>query len=159
MKITDSTWHKKQCQSAFTIAEAMVAAVLVGFAWISLGAAIGMSLSLVQANREDLRATQIMVQKMEQLRLYNWAELQNTAYVKPEFKEYFDSARNTAPLYSGNVTVSLDPPNFPANYQNKVLSVTVSISWTSYNGGHATTHKRQMQTYVAQYGMNTFTAL
>ena len=157
MKITDSTSPRKLRQSAFTLAEAVVAAALIGFCWISLGAAIGMSLSLAQANREDLRATQIMVQKMEQFRLYNWAQVQDTAYVPKTFQEYFDPVRKKGPLYSG--TVKPFAPNVPANYQNKILSLTVSISWTNYSGGHAVPHTRRMQTYVAQYGLNTYTAL
>lgn len=159
MKLTDSTWQRKQRQSAFTVAEALVAAVLVGLSWISLGAAIGMSLSLAQANREDLRATQIMVQKMEQFRLYNWAQVNDAAYVPQNFQEYFDPAHKKGPQYSGTVNVVANPPSLPANYQGKVVSVTVSVSWTSYNGGHAIPHTRTMQTYVAQYGMNTYTAL
>lgn len=159
MKLTNSRCRRKQCQSAFTVVEALVAAVLIGLSWISLGATIGMSLSLAQANREDLRATQIMVQKMEQFRLYNWAQVQDVAYVPKKFQESFDPAHNKGPQYTGTVNVVPNPPNLPANYQSKVMSVTVSISWTSYNGGHAIPHTRTMQTYVAQYGMNNYTAL
>lgn len=159
MKLTKSVSRRELRQSAFTIAEAVVAAALIGFCWISLGAAIGMSLSLAQSNREDLRATQIMVQKMEQFRLYNWDQVHDAAYVPVKFQDYFDPAHNKGPQYTGSVNVVTNPPNLPANYQGKMVSVTVSISWTSYNGGHAITHTREMQTYVAQYGMNTFTAL
>jgi Tfp pilus assembly protein PilV len=157
MRITNPIRRKRQRQSAFTIAEAVVSALLIGLCWISLGAAIGMSLSLARGNREDLRATQILVQKMEQFRLYNWAQLQDAAYVPDTFQEYFDPNLKKGPVYSGTVT-NYVPTSLPANYQNKVRSIVVSLSWTSYNGGKAIPHNRSMQTYVAQYGMNTFTA-
>src|SRR5579859_7148097 len=99
MRITIPIRRKRQRQSAFTIAEAVVSALLIGLCWISLGAAIGMSLSLAQGNREDLRATQILVQKMEQFRLYNWAQLQDAAYVPDTFQEYLDPNLKKGPVY------------------------------------------------------------
>jgi len=158
MRLNNLSCRKRQRQSGFTVAEAVVGALLIGLSWISLGAAIGMSLSLAQGNREDLRATQILVQKMEQFRLYNWAQVHDANYVPTEFQESFDPAHNKGPQYLGTVNVAPNPPNMPANYQGKMVSVTVSVTWTSYNGGKAIPHSRSMQTYVAQYGMNTFTA-
>ena len=95
---------------------------------------------------------------MEQFRLYNWAQVNDVAYVPQSFQEYFDPTKNKEPLYSGTVNVTTNPPGLPANYQNKMVSVTISISWTNYNGGHVIPHTRSMETYVAQYGINAYTA-
>jgi hypothetical protein len=133
-----------------------VSAALVGFSWISLSAAIGMSMSLVERNREDLRATQIMLQKMEQIRLYNWDQLRDTTnYVKRTFQTYFDPASNGGPLYSGTVS-NVVPASLPAAYRNKTRLITVSVTWTSNIASRPISHSRSMQTYVAEFGLNPY---
>lgn len=114
-----------------------------------------MGFSTVQATREDLRATQVMVQKMETLRLYNWTELQASNYIKPTFTTYFDPTTSKGVLYAGQITLAT-PTGLPANYKDQMYSVTVSVCWTNYVRGQAIVHNREMQTYAALYGIQNY---
>ena len=53
----------------FTFAEVLVAVVLVSIMVVSLNAAFSAGFTLLKLARENLRATQIMLQQMEILRL------------------------------------------------------------------------------------------
>src|SRR6266498_2256567 len=74
---------------AYSIVEVMVAVFLLGIFIISLFAGLSSGFAVVQLARENLRATQILVQKMESVRLYNWTELTNSAYFKLSFKDWY----------------------------------------------------------------------
>lgn len=154
MKLKGQTRHKNS-EAAFTLAEVAVASGIIGISCLSLIIALSAGFSTVQATREDLRATQIMVQKMETLRLYNWSELQATNYVSPTFSTYFDPTTSKGALYVGEVTLDA-PTNLPSGYSSQIYSVTVSVSWTNYMGGHAIAHHRSMQTYSALYGIQNY---
>lgn len=154
MKIKGPTRLKK-CASAFTLAEVVIASGLIAISCTSLLIALSMGFSTVQANRENLRATQVMVQKMETLRLYNWSELQASNFFNPTFSEYFNPVSTNGVLYVGQISLSV-PTNLPSNYSNQVYTVTVSVCWTNYVRGQAIVHNRQMQTYAALYGIQNY---
>jgi len=153
MRLKGST--KRTRESAFTLAEVVVASGIIGISCISLVVALSMGFSTVQASREDLRATQVMVQKMETLRLYNWAEIQATNYMAPSFSQYFNPTATNGVLYVGQVTVDV-PTNLPSGYNNQILGITVSVSWTNYVRGQPIAHNRQMQSYAALYWIQNY---
>jgi prepilin-type N-terminal cleavage/methylation domain-containing protein len=55
--------------AAFTLIEVLVATLLIGIAFVSLYAGVSSALVQVQLAREDLRATQVLLEKSELLRL------------------------------------------------------------------------------------------
>ena len=66
---------------AFTIVEALVAACVVGVLFTSLYAGITAGFGALNSARENLRATQVMIDKMETLRLYSWNQEIGRAHV------------------------------------------------------------------------------
>lgn len=154
MKIEGPTRQKK-FDPAFTLAEVVIASGIIAISCVSLLIALSMGFSTVQANRENLRATQVMIEKMETLRLYNWGELQTTNFFNPTFSEYFNPLATNGVLYVGQISLSV-PTNLPANYTNQVYAVTVSVCWTNYVRGQPIIHNRQMQTYAALYGIQNY---
>src|SRR2546425_10206688 len=113
-----------RCQRAFTFVEVVVAAFLVGLMTLSLFACFSSGFAIIQSARENLRATQIMLQRMENVRLFTWNQvLDTTNYLKPTFAEYYDplGATNNAggALYTGFVSNSV-PTELPAAYQNNM---------------------------------------
>ena len=143
-------------KTAFTIAEVAVAVFILGTIGGGFCLALSSGFSMLQTTREDLRATQILMQKIEAIRLCTWSELANVS-----FQESYDPIGGTnAPagaVYFG--TVSVGPattiPN-TASYAPNMALVTVNLNWTNYNRGSAIPHSRQMQTQVARYGLQTY---
>ena len=147
---------------AYTLAEVMVSVFILAVMMISLYAGFYSGFALVKLSRENLRATQIMVQKLESARIYSWKQITNSAFLKTNFMDYYNPSgtnNNTAgAIYQGVVSVTT-PTNVPAAYQNKMRAITVSLYWTNYLQNPNTNviiRNRQMQTYYARYGMQDY---
>jgi hypothetical protein len=133
----------------------VLVAVLV-LTTISVAFYVGLSscFSVIKTSREEVRATQIMTQKLEGIRLCTWSELTNFS-----FKEPYDPLGTTngssGVYYFGTVTEG-PATNVPstASYQNNMCLVTVNLTWT--NNGGTGVHNRQMQTHYARYGLQGY---
>ncbi len=143
-------------RGGFTITEVVVAVLVL--ATISTAYYLGISscFSVVKTSQEDIRATQIMMQKLEAVRLCTWSELTNFS-----FREPYDpsgSTNNTSGIYYFG-TVAKGPatiiPN-TASYQNNMCLVTVNLVWTNNASTHPLVHNRQMQTLYARYGLQSY---
>jgi hypothetical protein len=113
------------------------------------------SFSQIKSSREDVRATQIMMQKLEAIRLCTWSELTNFS-----FKEPYDplATHGASSMYYFG-TVSKGPATaIPGNvsYQNNMSLVTVGLVWTNSGQGAPIVRNRQMQTHVARYGLQSY---
>src|SRR5687767_14388252 len=60
---------------AFSIIEVLVALAIAGVLFTSLYAGISAGFVVIETARENLRATQIMVEKLETIRLYTWEQI------------------------------------------------------------------------------------
>src|SRR6185369_12703303 len=63
---------------AFTLMEVMLAVVIVGVEFVSLYVAISQGFAVVQSARENLRATQIMQEQVEIIRVLDWEKVTTT---------------------------------------------------------------------------------
>jgi len=59
-------------RSAFTLAELMVGISIMSIMFLTLYLGFTQGFSVVQGSRENLRATQILQQQAEVIRLYTW---------------------------------------------------------------------------------------
>ena len=149
-------------QQAYTFVEVLVAAVLLGLVGASLYGAFAAGFCVIQTTQEDLRATQILVQKTEAVRLFTWSQVADTTnYLKFSFTENYDplgATNNTAGArYTGTVQASIPAVGeLPEAYRENMRTITVSLYWTNYNGGKAVVHQREMQTRVARNGMQNY---
>jgi hypothetical protein len=140
--------------AAYSLAEVMVAVFVLGVIGLAYYSALSSGFSVVQSTREDLRATQIMMQKIEAIRLCTWSQLTNFT-----FQETYDplSTNNNGTVYTGSVAIG--PATALVNnpsYSNNMCLVTVTLGWTNYNGRRPVPHTRKMQTEVARYGLQNY---
>ena len=143
--------------SAFTLIEAVVSLPIGAVALVSLYACFTQGFNVVGFEREDLRATQIMLKQLERIRLSPYAQLTNTNYNPQTFTDYFDPADQSTggggTVYSGTFTPSVPAAGtLPESYRTNMMLITVGLSWTSAN----VQHTRSMQTYVAQNGIQSY---
>jgi hypothetical protein len=151
-----------RCARGYTFAEVLVAAGILGFVGTSLYGAFSAGFCVIQSTRENLRATQIMVQKLEAIRLFTWSQVGDTTnYLNSTFTEVYDplGATNSCggAKYTGCVTASVPAAGeLPEAYRTNMRTITVSVAWTTYNGAKAIVHQREMQTRVARNGMQNY---
>jgi len=152
----------KRCKRGYTFAEVLIATGVLGFVATSLCVGFNAGFCMIQSTRENLRATQIMLQKMEAVRLFTWSQVGDTTnYLKSTFTEVYDPLEATnscgGPKYRGYVTASVPAAgDLPEAYRTNMRTITVNVSWTNYNGAKAIVHQREMQTRVARNGMQNY---
>jgi Tfp pilus assembly protein PilV len=149
--------------NAYTMVEVMVSVFVLAIMIISLYGGFSAGFAVVQLSRENLRATQILMQKTETIRLLTWNQVLNTnVYMKPAFSSWYDptgtNTQSAGPFYKGFISASV-PSNVPGAYQDKMRQVTVTVFWTNYPHKPMTNvvvRSREMQTLVARYGMQNY---
>ena len=163
MKTT--TTPAREARLGFTFMEVMVAVGVVGIMVVSLYLGISTSFSTIQRTRENLRATQILVQRVETVRLYTWEQLTNvtaSARFQRDFTAVYNPLGGTngsggGVVYFGSVVPTIPPVSvLPTTYRSNVALVTVTVRWTNNAGAASFPHQRQFQTLVAKSGMQKY---
>lgn len=143
-------------RSGFTLAEALVATGIVGISFISLYSGLVQGDTIVRSSAQNMRATEIMAQKMEMIRVYTWDQITNTGYI-PRTNTYYESPNNGTNTTQGlgiTYTTVLSVSNAPVteSYAADLRQLTITVNWTSSTGSH----QRQMTSYVSHYGMQNY---
>jgi Tfp pilus assembly protein PilV len=145
------TSRRSRLSSAFTLAEVLMGVLVISIVVVSLYTGVSSGFGLVKLAREDLRATQIMLQRLETLRLYSWSQVTNSTYFTTDnYAAYYDPAGQAAgsggAVYTVSTTNTFDTP------LADMCRVTVQVSWVSGK----INRRREMSTYVAKYGMQNY---
>jgi len=140
---------------AFTLIETLVAMGVVGIMVGVLYTAITLGFSSIRTSRENLRATQIMVEKMEVIRLLNWDQAVVTNVLPATFVAYYDpigatNGKGPGVTYTGTIEVKQFPT--AKTYQPEMREVTVQVDWVT--GGLK--HSRKLKSHVAHYGIQNY---
>jgi type II secretory pathway pseudopilin PulG len=175
---------KRTTRAAFTLVEVMVSALIGTVIFTALFYGLSQGIFIAQVDRENLRATQIMVGKLECIRLCKWGDtnstqLFDTGYVPTTFVDYFypSSLGNSSNgvvngvTYSGTITIQTNRSggsgNFtyygtttntvaPPSYSNQMALVTVTLTWSDTHYGRTQTFNRSMKAYIAQNGIQNY---
>jgi len=137
---------------AFTLVEVVVALALIALLVAAVYSAITSGMGTIRMARENLRATQILLEKTEVIRLYHWEQL-NSGYVPTQFVANYDTAStstNSGILYYG--TVKIAPAVTGTTYADDMREVTVSVNWKT----GSIKRTRQMKTYVCRSGIQNY---
>jgi prepilin-type N-terminal cleavage/methylation domain-containing protein len=154
MRIEIATPTGRRHSAGFTLVEVLMASGVVLVLFVSLYLGISMGFAITRSARENLRATQVMLERMEGIRLFNWEQLVNTNMNPPTFTTYFaPSSLEKGIVYSGRVTVTTNVIlNPPASYSTDMRMVTVEVRWTSGN----VVRTRDMSTFVSKNGVQNY---
>ena len=141
--------NRSHC-AAFTMMEVVFAMAIIGFLVVALYAAIATSVGLVKSCQENERVTQILSEKMDTIRLYNWDQIRSNGFVATNFTVVADPlSANSTPYYTGQIAVVQAPVG--SLYRSNLLQVTVNVNWVS----GSRPQNRSMTTFVARYGLNS----
>jgi prepilin-type N-terminal cleavage/methylation domain-containing protein len=139
---------------AYTLAEVLVAIAVIGIMVISLYAGFSSGFAIVRLSREEVRASQIIQDKLEAIRLCTWSQLDA---FPTSFQASLDPfATNKGPqriVYWGTVSLAA-PETIPDNapYKPDLRQVTIAVTWTNHGGSAPVTHTNRLSTLVARYG-------
>jgi len=143
-------------RSAFTLIETIVATFVAAIVLPSIYAGLAAGFAMIQVTREDLRATQVILQRMEAIRLSSFQTIQNPAAYPTNQTAYYSESGKTNGHGGAAYTVTYNwapgPASLPPSYRTNVVLVTVGATWKSGN----VQRSRSMQTYVARYGIRRY---
>ena len=134
------------------MSEALFGVAIVGTVFISLYTGMATGFNSIRDSQENLRATQIMLEKFETLRLYNWEQLNTAGFVPPTFSTtYSPTEGGKGVTYNGRVLIQ--QPAIGEAYNSDMRAVTIFLTWVSVDG---VTHNRSFTSYVAKYGIQNY---
>jgi hypothetical protein len=116
---------------------------------------LGMSqgFAVIQLARENLRATQVLQEKMEALRLISWTQLNTGGFVPETFEApFYATGRQDQDdlVYNGEVEIREVP--FTVAYADDLRLAVVTVRWRSGN----VIRTRQMRTLLSNYGLQNY---
>jgi len=153
MRILIHQNDSKDRSQAFTLVEILVATAVLGVMFLSLYVGVSAGFGIIQVARENLRATQILQEKMETIRLYTWDQITTTNFVPNGFTEYFYSdGTNVDKSLTYKGTVSISPSGLTESYSNDVKKVNIKVTWASGK----ITRSREMKTFVSTHGLQFY---
>jgi Tfp pilus assembly protein PilV len=145
----------KKLTWGMTLMEVVMATGIIAITGAGVIGSINYGLCIMRIARENQRATQVMLEKVEAIRLYNWDQVTNLAFIPDTFTAPYDpTAISPGTTYYG--TMSVTTPSWVGttpNYASSMRQFNVSLFWTNAGGLH---HARTLSTYVAQNGVQNY---
>ena len=134
---------------------------MAGVMFLALYAGLGFGFRIIRMARENTRATQIMLEKMETIRLYTWSQINSNGFLPTTnfTVPYYSvgSSTNSSLMYTGRITIAncpvTDNSGNPASYATDMKQITIELDWCPIG---STNRTRTMSTYVTRNGMQSY---
>ncbi|MDD5139144.1 MAG: prepilin-type N-terminal cleavage/methylation domain-containing protein [Verrucomicrobiales bacterium] len=145
---------------AFSLIEVMIAIGMASIMFLALYYGVATGAVIVKVTREQLRATQVGLYRMEGIRLCNWTQVTNASIVPVSFNDYFYppgvGGNSNGIVYKCTMSVSnaiFSPTN---SYSGKMKVVTVTVNWTDVDFKQTNNRSQTFKTFVSKYGMQNY---
>jgi Tfp pilus assembly protein PilV len=131
-------------RSGSTLAETMIATIILGLVLGSVLAVISQCLRCLTDIRRTARASQVLQQEMETIRLMNWTQMQ-------ALPSTFSDPMDTNHIYAGTITKS--------SYDSysgttTVVQVTLRVTWANRAANRVLTNT--LSTLISNGGLNKY---
>jgi type II secretory pathway pseudopilin PulG len=143
----------KAAQAAFSLVEVTIGMGVVGTAALALFSGFTSGFFTMQLARENLRATQVLLEKTETLRLYSWDQINTPGYIPTTFTAFYDpndTNANSSIVYSGTMVVTNCPMS--TTYSDDMKMAVITLNWRTGN----LERSRSFTTYIARNGLQTY---
>jgi type II secretory pathway pseudopilin PulG len=156
MKIRLASQLSRISQRAYTFIEVLTGVMVLGIMFVSFYAGMSSGFAVTQLARENLRATQIMLERMEGIRLHNWNQIVFSNMIPATFTNYYyplaDKDRSKGVAYLGTMTITNAGLIPAASYEGDMRRIVVEVRWMSGN----VERTRTMSTFVARNGVQNY---
>ena len=129
---------------------------IVGMATAALFSAFTSGFFTMRMARENIRATQIMLEKVETIRLYSWQQITNTGFIPTNFTAKYDPVGQTTAgglVYQGSLRIApVNAIENNADYTDSMRLITVRVDWQT----GSLRRTREFKSYVSRFGMQDY---
>ena len=99
--------QRRPALDAFTLIEALIGMAIVGTIFVALYTAMTGGFRILRLARENVGANQVMAEKFETMRLYNWDPIDPNGFIPATFVVPIDpTLTNSSQNYTGTVTIA-----------------------------------------------------
>ena len=126
---------------------------VIGASAVALFSGFASGFFTMQMARENLRATQIMLEKTETVHLYTWEQLNTAGFVLTNFTAAYDpSSMNGSQgvIYQGQMIIA--PCPIQTTFSNDMRMVTVTLNWST----GSLNRSRSFTTFIARHGVQNY---
>ena len=129
MKLSGLT--QSQAQAGTTLTEVVAAVAILAICAAGLMGALANGFRTIQLARENQRATQILMEQTEMIRLYNWDQVNTPGFIPTHFVSVYDpqAVSSGGINYTGTVAITSVP--FSASYATNMKQLTLTLNWVS----------------------------
>jgi type II secretory pathway pseudopilin PulG len=142
-------------QEGSTLIESVIATVILAIAFSAIIGSINYGMFMMRLARENARASQVLLEKTEALRLYNWDQIvYSNGFLPSTFTAMYDpqgSTNNQGITYNGQMTISNVP--FTASYSTNIRQINITLQWVTAG---RINHSRSLATYIAKNGLQNY---
>jgi type II secretory pathway pseudopilin PulG len=142
--------------AAFSIMEVTLGLGIVGMATAALFSAFTSGFFTMRMARENIRATQIMLEKVETIRLYSWQQITNAGFIPTNFTAKYDPVGQTTAgglVYQGSLRIApVNAIENNADYTDSMRLITVRVDWQT----GSLRRTREFKSYVSRFGMQDY---
>jgi prepilin-type N-terminal cleavage/methylation domain-containing protein len=141
-------------QRGHTLVEVMVSISVLGFMIVALYAGFSSGFAVLRVARENLRATQILAERMEVIRLIRWQDAE-PGFIPTTFSAPFyatDSTNTTTGQFAYEGTVAITQAPITESYAEHLRSIQIKLTWVSGR----VTRTREMSTFVSKFGLQNY---
>ena len=150
MKIKQGV-RSRSC-AAFSLVETVVGLGIVGVTGMALLSGFTGGFFTMEMARENQRATQIILEKTETLRLYSWDQVNSNGFIPSTFTASYDpqGGTNAGTVYNGTLTFTNVP--FNASYSGDMRQAIITLTWKTGNVNRSRTYK----TFIGRNGIQNY---
>lgn len=129
-----------------------MASTILSICAAGIMAAFANGFRIVAMTQENQRATQVLLEASEIIRLYSWDQLHTPGFVPNTFKEYYDPSSKSGVVYTGTIDIKPAPVTMPASYRDNIKFVTVTLNWKTGD----VSRERAVTTMIARDGVQNY---
>jgi type II secretory pathway pseudopilin PulG len=140
-------------ENGLTLVDVIMAIAILGIMASAVLGSFRYGFFIMQLARENQRATQILLAKVETIRLYNWDQVNSNGFIPQTFTEYYDpqgGSNSQGAVYNGRMDITPFPDN--TSCRDSMRQLTVSLQWNT----RSISHNRSLTTFIAQDGIQNY---
>ena len=140
-------------QKGTTLVDVIMAVAVIGIMSTGLVGSLCYGFYTMSMTRENQRATQIILETVETVRLFNWSQVNTPGFIPPTFTGVYDPQ---APVGQQGITyygsIQTNTVDVGATINSNLMLMTVSLDWTN----RGIPHHRTLDTLIAKDGIQLY---
>ena len=147
-------FRRPSLEKALTFVDVIMATAVIAVMCLGVVGSLTYGFFVMQMARENQRATQILLEKVETIRLYRWDQIvYSNGFVPTSFTEVYDPqaiSNQQGVVFNGTVTIA----NFTNNvsYSTNMRQVIIGLTWRT----RGIPRTRSLTTYIARDGIQNY---